>query len=205
MKNNLIPALLFGLTVLVSCKDKSESEYNPNNSADTEYFPTEAESDSDNKNYENRSLKDQEVHHSNSEENSDSSNSVKKLKTVGVSGTYIKVGEESDKDCGCYCLEINFKSDSELCLVKDEMYINCRFQKTGDNKVNVFLIGPSTRNKENEVPFENFDTDNPIATIAQLPNGELKMNWLGFKSNDDLITEYAIYGKKTLEGTYKRK
>lgn len=204
MKNNLIPIVLFGLMALVSCKDEPKGGYDPVTNTDTEYFPPEAEIDPEKTDSEEKGLKDQLIL-SGSGEKPDNSNSIRTPKLAEISGNYIKVGEENDNNCGCYCLDINFNSESELCLVKDDMYISSRFQRTGDNTINVFLIKPSTRNKQNEIPFQNFDTDSPIATIVQLPNGELELNWLGFKSNGDLINDYAIYGKKTLEGTYKRK
>lgn len=204
MKNNLIPIVLFGLLALVSCKDNTKGAYDPVTNTDTEYFPTEAGIDPENTGAEKEGFKNQS-NSAETEEKSVNSSSVKTSKPFVVSGTYIKVGEEGDHNCGCYCLDINFTSESELCLVKDDMYINSRFQKSGENTMNVFLVKPSDRNKQNDIPFENFDTGSPIATITQLSNGELELNWLGFKSNGDLIANYAIYGKKTLEGIYRRK
>lgn len=201
MKNNLIPFIVFGLMVFVSCKEETKGVYDPVNNTDTEYLTPEAETDQENIDKEENA----EMNKKASGENPDKSVSSEKIKSTIISGLYIKVGEESDNNCGCYCLDINLNSGSEMCLVKDEMYVNTRFQKNNDNTINVFLVSPSTRNKQKDVPFESFDTDSPIATISPMSNGELKLDWLGFKTNGDLLTDYAIYGKKTLEGNYKKK
>jgi zinc D-Ala-D-Ala carboxypeptidase len=33
----------------------------------------------------------------------------------------------------------------------------------------------------------------------------MELDWLGFTINGDLAMDYAIFGKKTLEGQYKKK
>lgn len=126
-------------------------------------------------------------------------------KTIAA-GRYIKTGEESDNDCSCYCLEVNFNEAKELCLAKGEMYINARFKQAGDKTVEVFFDSPVSSNKQGkDIPWKEFDTNEPIARITPTANGELELDWLGFTVNNDLAVDYAIYGKKTLEGTYKKK
>lgn len=207
MKNSIVPIILFSLLSLVSCKDEPQGAYDPVTNTDTEYSQPEAELDSEiEEDIDNGETEtDEEADLPGSGENSEISGSSNKNRSTIIAGTYIKVGEEKDSGCNCYCLDINFNSGSELCLVQNEQYINTRFQKNSDNTINVFFVGPSSRNKQSEIPFQDFDKDTPIATISPLSNGELELNWLGFKSNGDLLTDYAIYGKKTLEGNYKRK
>lgn len=205
MKNNLIPLMILSFIILVSCKNEPEGAYDPVTNTDTEYFPPEADIDPDNANVEENIDSVKKDNLPGSGENPEKSGSSEKNKSTDIGGTYIKVGEESDNNCSCYCLDINFGTGSEFCLLENEMYINTRFQRNPDNTVNVFLVRPSTKNKKSDIPFETFDTDTPIATIAQLPGGELKLDWLGFKSNGDLLPDYALFGKKTLEGIYKRK
>jgi hypothetical protein len=123
-----------------------------------------------------------------------------------IEGQYIKIGEEADLNCGCYCLDLNFTSNSELCLSPDKIYINVKFEKTNNNLINIYLTDPSDINSEGDnIPWAKFDRNIPIATIAPQSNGELDLNWLGFSINGDLAMDYAILGKKTLEGKFKKK
>jgi len=123
-----------------------------------------------------------------------------------IEGQYIRIGEESDLNCECYCLDLNFTSNSELCLSPDKIYINVKFEKTNNNLIKVYLTGPSDINSEGDnIPWAKFDRNIPIATITSQPNGELDLDWLGFSINGDLAMDYAIYGKKTLEGKFKKK
>jgi len=121
-------------------------------------------------------------------------------------GNFIKVGEELDNSCACYCINVNYSSNSELCLTPSKMYINIRMAKAGNQVSNVFLVNPSAKNSEGkDIPWDKFDKNTPIATLTSKPNGEVEMDWLGFSINGDLAIDYAILSKKTLEGTYKKK
>jgi hypothetical protein len=126
--------------------------------------------------------------------------------TGTIEGQYIRIGEEADLNCECYCLDLNFTSTSELCLSPDKIYINGKFEKTNNNLINVYLTDPSDINSEGDkIPWAKFDRNIPIATITPQPNGELDLDWLGFSINGDLAMDYAIFGKKTLEGKFKKK
>ena len=126
-------------------------------------------------------------------------------RTSNAAGTYIKIGEESDSNCNCYCLDLNTAGNKELCLVPGEMYITTRFQKNSDNSMDVFLVDPSARNTQGkDMPWKDFDRTSPIAKIVPQANGEMDFDWLGFKINGDLAMDYALFGKKTLEGQYKK-
>lgn len=126
--------------------------------------------------------------------------------TSNISGTYIKIGEESDTGCNCYCLDLNPAGNKELCLVPGEMYITTRFQKAGDNSIDIYLVEPAARNIQGkDMPWKDFDRNSAIAKITPQANGEIELDWLGFKINGDLAMDYAIFGKKTLEGKYKKK
>lgn len=112
--------------------------------------------------------------------------------------------DSEDDDCSCSCFELNMNQNSELCLKEEEIYIQARFSKADDGKVNVFYVRPSEKNTNKDLPWEKFDTNKPIATIT--PSGQgVKLNWKGFSINGELAVDYAIYGKKTLEGTYNKK
>lgn len=125
--------------------------------------------------------------------------------TTAPAGRYIKTNQQGDNNCGCYCLDINPGSTSELCLIEDTMYITTRMEKSGNN-INVYFVEPSPRSSEGkDIPWQEFDKNTPIATITPQSNGEIELDWLGFTINGDLAMDYAIYGKKTLEGVYKKK
>ncbi len=124
---------------------------------------------------------------------------------TGLTGQFIKMGQESDSNCGCYCLDLS-SNTAELCLVQGKMYVNTRLQRNSSNTIDIFLIEPAARNTEGkEIPWKDFDRNSAIATIKPKSNGELELDWLGFKINGDLAVDYAIFGKKTLEGDYKKK
>ncbi len=124
---------------------------------------------------------------------------------TALTGRFIKKGEESDTACNCYCLDLS-SNTAELCLVNGKMYVNTRLQKNSNNTIDVFFVEPSARNTDDrKIPWEDFDRNNAIATIKPKSNGELELDWLGFKINGDLAIDYAIFGKKTLEGDYKKK
>ncbi|HSI71388.1 MAG TPA: hypothetical protein VK941_14220, partial [Gillisia sp.] len=93
----------------------------------------------------------------------------------------------------------------ELCLKEKSIFITARMSRGDEGTVNIFLVEPANRNTEgDDIPWKEFDTNVPIATISPSKNGEMELDWLGFTINGDLAIDYAIYGKKTLEGTYKK-
>ncbi len=78
-------------------------------------------------------------------------------------------------------------------------------QKTGDNTADIYLVGPSREmHPDKPLPWADFDTDFPVATMTFQPDGSAELDWLGFAVNGEIATEYALYGKKTLEGTYQK-
>jgi len=123
--------------------------------------------------------------------------------TAQVSRTYIKV-DENDDDCNCYCIVIEKDNSCELCLLEDELYISTKFEEEGD-VINVYYVGPGKRNTDNtDLPWDEFDTNEPIAVFTRGDDKTMKLDWKGFNINGELALDYAIYGKKTLEGDYKK-
>ena len=185
MKFKMILTTLCCVLILGSCKNKDSGDHNSETQAES---LTESEHNKDSSNIKSTSR----------------TNSKDPAKTI--EGQYIRIGEEADLNCECYCLYLNFTSNSELCLSPDKIYINVKFEKSNNNLINVYLIDPSDINSEGDkIPWAKFDRKLPIATIAPLPNGELDLDWLGFSINGDLAMDYAIFGKKTLEGKFKKK
>ncbi|MDT0642440.1 hypothetical protein RM553_06305 [Zunongwangia sp. F363] len=119
-------------------------------------------------------------------------------------GNYIKIGENATSNCHCYCLDVKLTGTSTICLVENEMYINSRFEKAGES-INIFYTGPSEENNSNELPWDQFDKNEPVAVLKPQENGKVELDWKGFSINGELAVDYAIYGKKALEGTYERK
>lgn len=123
-----------------------------------------------------------------------------------LDGKYRKLENgEAAVDCNCNCIEINFDTPTEWCIDKNKLYITAKTQKTGENSANVFFVAASRElEPDREVPWDDFDKDTPVATLTFSPNGDVKLDWLGFAVNGEVATDYALYGKKTLEGTYKK-
>lgn len=108
-------------------------------------------------------------------------------------------------DCNCNCIEIAYDRPTEWCIDKDKMYISARCKKTSENTAEIFFVAPSRENSsDHPLPWKDFDTAQPVATVTFQPDGSAELDWIGFSRNGEIVTEYALYGKKTLEGTYKK-
>lgn len=202
MNNKLILIALSFIFILSSCKNIDESgDNNSQTETNSENYQSESETDSIGKEKDQTNNTTPTTINTNKKDAPISDNASK-----GVEGQYLKIGEEADINCGCYCLDVNFISNSVLCLSPDKIYIDVKYKKTSTNLINVFLVGPSDINSEGkEIPWDKFDRDIPIATLTPKSDGELDLDWLGFSINGDLAMDYAIFGKKTLEGKFKRK
>lgn len=124
-----------------------------------------------------------------------------------LEGGYIRTDPPELPDgCNCYCLEISFSTPTQLCIAPDDIYINARFTPNGNAKANVYFVEMvRSETKENEIPWGDLDKNTPIATAELQPDGTLKFDWLGFAINGELAVDYAIFGKKSLEGIYKKR
>lgn len=210
---NFLPAL-FLFSLLLGCKNgdnnSTDSEYDSGKTSsetktDTSTFNSKEDNstseDKNNTNKDNAEIEDpdREI----SSENPEKKNSGK---VSAISGNFIKVGEENDADCSCYCLEVVFNAPSEMCLTPNKMYVMVNYKKGDGNVINVHLVDPSSKNTEGaDIPWKDFDRTVPIATITPKSNGEMDLDWLGFTINGDLAMDYALFGKKTLEGQYRKK
>ncbi|TRO65576.1 hypothetical protein [Christiangramia sabulilitoris] len=123
---------------------------------------------------------------------------------TAIPGTYFNTEHQEDTSCKCYCLEVATNGTSELCLKENEMYINARFQQDGNN-INIFYNGRTAKTTAEKIPWEKFETGMPIAVLSPETNGDLKLDWKGFRIDGEIAIDYALLGKKTLEGTYKKK
>ena len=125
---------------------------------------------------------------------------------VATNGRYRKVESgEATSDCNCRCVDIVYDKPTEWCIVKDEVYITARSKKTGENSAELYFVNASRDDSPDRgIPWDEFDTGTPIASIDFQPDGTAEVDWIGFSVNGEVATDYAIYGKKTIEGTYKK-
>ena len=125
---------------------------------------------------------------------------------ASYSGRYRKLVENQPAaDCNCNCIDISYDSPTEWCIGKDKIYISASCKKTGENTADIYFIAPSREDSPDKpLPWKDFDTNSPVATLTFQPDGSAELDWLGFSKNGEVITEYALLGKKTLEGTYKK-
>ncbi|WP_026837801.1 hypothetical protein [Gillisia sp. JM1] len=204
--------VLLGITLLVaSCKDSNTESVSEDKEKTNSEMKTEKKENSNTYSQTEEISKDTEA--SNSNNNSETSKTTtsedktkQNIQNSNLSGTYIKTGEEIDNSCTCYCVNINYTANSEMCLTPSKIFINTRMVKASNNLTNIFLVAPSSKNTEGkDIPWPKFDTNTPIANITSKGNGEIELDWLGFTMNGDLAIDYAILGKKTLEGNYKKK
>ncbi|SDS61096.1 hypothetical protein [Gramella sp. MAR_2010_147] len=192
----IILCFFFSLT---ACNDSKKDEASENKQEQNE--STSSQDDLD------YTLEDQKIK-SDSSESEDSESKTDRLEnndqtSNSISGLYVKNDEQEDFNCKCYCIDVNINGTSELCLTEGELYINGRFEQNGNN-IGIYYSGKSSGNTDTEIPWDKFETGTPIAVLSPSPNG-FKLDWKGFSIDGKIAVDYALYGKKTLEGTYKKK
>lgn len=182
----------------VSCKDNKENSQDQRNTDQEEYVGTNDDENTESYN-EERPEDLNEIPDSGKIQDS-----VKVNDSRGkLSGTYIKSDHPEDHNCNCYCIDVSMAGTSELCLSEGKLYINGRFEQSG-NTINIYYTGKSSRTSDTEIPWDEFEKNTPIATLN--PSGDgFKLDWKGFMINGEIAVDYALYGKKTLEGTYEKK
>lgn len=136
----------------------------------------------------------------------DNTSGVAKKNTGSLEGKFRRTeAAENTNVANCSSIEVSFSAPSQLCIVPNDILISAKFRKTGTNSADVFLVEPvKSQNLDREIPWKDFDRNTPIATLELTPNGQMKLDWKGFSINGELATDYAIFGKKALEGTYER-
>ncbi len=194
----LIILICFG-AFLISCNDSRKEKDNLSGKQDT----IEAKENL------GTSAQDQPIHQDGRDQSKNkqlSQGDEKKNNELSAitSGTYLNTEHKEDTSCKCYCIEISTNGTSELCLKENEIYINARFEESGQN-INIFYADKSSKTTAEEIPWDKFETGTPIAVLSPEPNGNLKLDWKGFIIDGKIAVDYALYGKKTLEGTYKKK
>jgi zinc D-Ala-D-Ala carboxypeptidase len=194
MKN---PLLYLFLLLLLSCQEqKKDSEVEKSRILEQEIPPGNVQ--------EERAA----LQSSNEDRSAEEAEEIEAKEEIHIDapGKYQRLSKgEAKTDCNCDCIDIDFEKPTEWCIVKDKVYISARSQKTGAKTADLYFIN-SSRDEETErsIPWKQFDTGTPIATIQFQPDGTAEIDWIGFSINGEVATDYAIYGKKTIEGTYKK-
>lgn len=201
MKRLLIIASL--LLSMMACKDSGNTKSDENSDQNSSEISTDA--DDENQTSGNYGMED--TSEASKTKNGDTvqsdATSTDSIDKTFLAGKFIKTDHTSDSDCSCYCVNINFSGTSELCLSENKLYINARMEKSGD-KINVYYSGKTAKTSNTEIPWDKFDTSVSIAEIKPEADGGLKLDWKGFTIDGKIAVDYALYGKKTLEGTYKK-
>lgn len=190
--------LLSFLVFVVSCNDNEKRSNSEN--------PISEESNSDRNTDEDNYADLDRENPENNNIDSEGANTDENKSANGFVGLYKKVDPEAKSgNCDCYCMDLVFGSNFEVCLVPGKIDIDVISKKTGNNTADLFLVAPiNSQIPEGEIPWETFSRDLPIAKLEHLPDGSLKLDWIGFSVDGELAVDYAIFGKKTLEGTYKK-
>ncbi|MFV8224841.1 hypothetical protein [Christiangramia aquimixticola] len=182
---------IFSISVLVSCKNNEQDDQKESVPQTTDDFkPSEKEKG-----------------HPVNSDTATVSEAPKKEKTPSnkvFSGILIKEDHPEDTACNCYCLEIQPAANTKLCIKENELFINALSKREG-NDILLFYQQKIVESNNDEIPWNQFDKDTPIAILSPSGNNIYKLDWKGFSINGELAVDYAILGKKTLEGTYKLK
>lgn len=184
--------MCLAILTMTGCKDSANSE-NENKADDT--ITTQKTGFKD--------LNEQSSDQSEEASTKDTTSTAEENNT-DYSGTYTNLAFADESNCECYCLEIEDGKSSELCLKPGELYMEADFRKVGD-EIHVFYKGASVKSKRNDIPWNDLDTGTAVATFSKVSANEYKLDWKGFQIDGKTAVEYALLGKKTLEGTYKLK
>lgn len=134
-------------------------------------------------------------------------NTVKLTTPDILTGVFIHTNAEND-NCACNCVTVDFQNPTKLCLDKKSgLSIMARFKRMPDGSLGIYY--EQAKNQEGitdkNIPWDKFDKSIPIATISYTSNNAFNLNWIGFTIDGELALDYAIYGKKNLEGSYRIK
>ncbi len=185
--------------IFSSCENKKEKSDENINSEQKDYQNIQPKDETE------RSVPDQPIDQNSTDKQTPGANDTKTKEsyTGDISGRYIKTNHTEDTNCSCYCVTVTMGGTSELCLSKNELYINVRYSGN-QNQLNIYYTGKSKKTSNKDLPWDKFETNIPIAVLNPTTDGGLKLDWKGFTIDGEIAVDYALFGKKTLEGTYKK-
>ena len=132
--------------------------------------------------------------------------SAKPIRADILTGVFIRNNSESSS-CECNCVDVNFEQATQLCLDKKSgLSIMAKYKRMPEGTVGIYFDAPKSENgiADKSIPWEDFDKNTPIAKITYSRDNAFDLNWIGFNIEGELATDYAIYGKKNLEGSYRK-
>lgn len=187
--------ILLCLPLCFACQDERKSKTSEEeNSLPTE--PTEVQRDAANETTYNSS--------DSSAENS----ATKKISAKDFSGEFQRSDDDKEStSCDCNCLSIQMDQASKLCLDQEEnIHIQVKFKQTdAPNLVMYYVSGQGKMEGQKDIPWSDFDTDQALATLHFIAPNSFELDWKGFMQNGEIAMDYAVLGKKNLEGNYNRK
>jgi len=197
MKKILFTGLM--MISFIACQDdkKTTSEERMNNNQEVEVEET------DQRSFEQREENEMKEKDSSNYENKSTNNTDNT--TVSWKGQFMKADASNNTNCNCNCLDIDFDVIKNLCIdEKSGISIQVEYRNTSNKIEMIYLNGKGNIEEKNPIPWSDFDKNSVVAEIT--PNGnQIQLDWKGFTINNELATDYAILGKKNLEGNYKRK
>jgi len=139
--------------------------------------------------------------------NFEEENISKPTKPDILTGVFIRTNAENN-NCECNCVTVDFQKPTELCLDKKSgLSIMAKFRRMPDGSLSIYY--EQAKNQEGvtnkKIPWDKFDKNAAIATISYTSNDAFDLDWIGFTVDGELAVDYAIYGKKNLEGNYRGK
>lgn len=123
-----------------------------------------------------------------------------------LTGIFIRSNSESGS-CECNCVEVNFTQTTELCLDKKTgLSIMAKYRRMPEGTLGIYFDTPKKEEgiADKKIPWDDFDKNTPIAIITYSTDNTFDLDWVGFNIEGELATDYAIYGKKNLEGSYRK-
>lgn len=136
-------------------------------------------------------------------------NSAKnKATTKDFSGSYQRADDDkTGLDCDCNCLNINLDQSQSICIDKqDNINVEVKFKEGEESDLVIYFVsGSGNMEGQKDIPWEGFDKNSVLATIDFTSPDSFKLDWKGFTQNGEIAIDYALLGKKNLEGKYKRK
>jgi len=134
---------------------------------------------------------------------------TKMVSAKDFSGSFQRSDDEKLMgNCDCNCVNVSLTAVSMLCLDKESnINIKVKFKKSSTSDLDIYYVSGSGKLKgiEEDIPWKDFDTTAPLATIDFTDSDHFMLDWKGFMKNGEIAMNYAVLGKKNLEGNYKRK
>ncbi|MDR6302198.1 hypothetical protein [Mesonia maritima] len=128
-------------------------------------------------------------------------------KIIASSGMYQRIREDKKGEgCNCDCLTIDFNAPQSICIDEESgLKIQVNFRKENNQEITMYYVKGAGETKVlKKIPWEKFDKGKPLAKINFTDNNHFTLDWIGFTLDDEVAVDYAILGKKNLEGEFQK-